>query len=75
MTPQVFIIVCHDKETDIFEELSGAYVSRDLAEQAKKNLNLNFPSYEHTIKPLSLQGAINVGSNNCTYCFTRNRNE
>lgn len=75
MTPQVFVIICHDKETDKFEELSGAFISRDSAEQAKKNLNLNFSSYEHTVKPLSLQGVVSVGSDNCIYCFTRNRNE
>ena len=33
MTPQVFVITCFDKETDNFEELSGAFVKRKLAEE------------------------------------------
>lgn len=55
MTPQVFVITCFDKETDNFEELSGAFVKRKLAEDAKKNLDINFPQFEHRIKVLSLQ--------------------
>lgn len=72
---QVFIIICHDKETDIFEELSGAYVNRQLAEQAKKNLNLNFDHYVHSIKVLNLHG-VSVDTNNSRlYRFPKIENE
>ena len=75
MTPQVFIIVCHNKETDIFEELSGAYVNRDLAEQAKRNLNKNFSNYTHSIKVLNLQGVTVDTNNNRLYRFPKISNE
>lgn len=75
MTPQVFVITCFDKETDNFEELSGAFVKRKLAEDAKKNLDRNFPQFEHRIKVLSLQGVANDIMNYRLYCFSKKENE
>lgn len=75
MNPQVFVIICHEKETDIFEELAGAFTNREVAKSACDNLNKNFPHYIHTVKVLSLQGAVNDCMNHRLYCFSKKENE
>lgn len=70
----VYIIVCTNKETDAYEELSGSYVYRGLAEAAKNNLSLNFPQFNFDIKVLELKGVVQSLSNNSLFCFHKEGN-